>query len=843
MFHFLSQSTASDSDASYVLACGASTDAEDTNGRTWKSDSQFLLNSGDSMTLSAHVQDPSLPSIIPYMTARIFTSTSTYKILVAKGRRCWLRLHFYPTSYGNLDPSKSYFDVIANGFTLLHNFSASITAQALTQVYFMKEFALRPTRSGDLNITFKRTLEHIKDAYAFVNGIEVISMPDIFVPAPLVGYSDQFVEVDSSSFQTIARLNVGGQLIPPTNDSGPARTWYDDSSYIFGAAFGVTFKADESVKIQYPGNSSKEIAPLDVYNTARSMGPHENININYNLTWIFQIDANFTYLVRFHFCELEFESVNQRVFQIFVNNQTAEENADVIAWAKSRGVPVSKDYAVYARDEPGDEELWVALHPSLSTKPQFYDAILNGLEIFKMNDTRGNLAGPNPVPSPMPTQADDAVEEYRPSRSKRAAHLIGGIIGGFVGCSVVARLFICFTKEKRKGYRSTSSVGYRLPSYVRSHTSTSSSTMSSGKSTASSHLSSVAAGLCRHFSLLEIKHGTKNFSESQVIGVGGFGKVYEGLIDGKTKVAIKRSNPSSDQGCEEFLTEIEMLSRLRHKHLVSLIGFCEEDGEMILVYDYMANGTLREHLYRSNKPALSWKQRLAICIGAARGLHYLHTGAWYTIIHRDVKTTNILLDEKWVAKVSDFGLSKMGSNPNQTHVSTIVKGSFGYLDPEYFRRQQLTEKSDVYSFGVVLFEVLCARPALDPSFPMEQVSLVDWALHCQRKGTLEDIIDPNLKGQLNPLCLRKFTETAEKCVAEDGLDRPSMGAVLRNLEFALQLEKTSEQPEPVSYNSADDTYAMYTVMLGIDENSVVSLENNAPHKSNAFSPMVNPGPR
>lgn len=785
-----------------AISCGSTSGGTDSDGRKWTTDSDLLV-SDKSISATAGSQDPSLPSAVPYMTARIFSAESSYKLPVNINKRYWLRLHFYPSEYSSLKPEDAYFSVVAGEITLMSNFSASITAQALTQAYIVREYSLAPMDFDVLNVTFKPSDQH-KGSYAFVNGIELVPIPDLFATASMVGFSDQSTDVGMANLQTMFRLNVGGQFIPATNDSvGLSRTWYDDSPYLFGAAFGVTSGASDKLKIQYQG-IEEYVAPVEVYRTARSMGPDPKLNQNYNLTWVFQVDANFTYLVRLHFCEFQMSKINQRVFDIYINNQTAMAAADVIGWTGSKAVPTYKDYSVYVNDVPGDEELWVALHPSVQLKPEFYDSLLNGLEIFKISDANKNLAGPNPTPSDMLVKAEAQAAREFVSDKQSSTSVIGVSAGGVVAAGLAAAIFLVIYQRKSRHSAADSRTATWLPLYGNSHSTASKSTIS-GRSTTSSHVSTMAASLCRHFSLPEIKHATKNFDENLVIGVGGFGKVYKGVIDGGTKVAIKRSNPSSEQGVNEFQTEIEMLSKLRHRHLVSLIGYCEEDGEMALVYDYMAHGTLREHLYKSNKPHLSWKQRLDICIGAARGLHYLHTGAKYTIIHRDVKTTNILLDENWVAKVSDFGLSKTGPDINQNHVSTVVKGSFGYLDPEYFRRQQLTEKSDVYSFGVVLFEVLCARPALNPSLPKEQVSLADWALHCQKKGILEDLIDPHLHGKINPECLKKYADTAEKCLSDHGLDRPSMGDILWNLEFALQLQENPEGAKAVADENPEET--------------------------------------
>ncbi|XP_074572894.1 receptor-like protein kinase FERONIA [Curcuma longa] len=782
-------SVAADRKSSILLNCGAPAPDSDLDGRSWTPDSgsEFALPSS-SESVAAPQQASSVPKV-PYLTARVFTSPSTYSFPLAVGR-VFLRLYFYPYNYANYTATDAFFSVTAGPYTLLHNFSASLVADAVNFDYITREFSLNVS-AGVLNLTF--TPSSSSDSFAFINGIEIVPIPDIFGSANSILITDNYgnyipYEIDPEwAIQTVHRLNVGGRAISPGEDE-LFRSWEDDSKYIFGAAFGVTYSNDPNVSIAYPPQVPTYIAPTEVYATARSMGPDAGVNLQYNLTWILPVDAGFYYLVRFHFCEIQYPmtKMNQRVFDIFINNQTMQKDADVIAWSGNIGVPAYRDYVAFTMGS-GQMDMWVALHPDVATKPEYYDAILNGLEVFKLQDIGSNsLAGLNPE-----SVSHQIVDDPNRDMSRKNHKVVPAIVGGVV-VLLVAFCLILFCRCQRKK---------KVITY---------------QETSSCYASPIPSNVCRDFSIATIKAATKDFDESLLLGVGGFGKVYLGEINGMgMKVAVKRSNPRSEQGVHEFHSEIETLSKLRHIHLVSLLGCCQENSEMILVYDYMARGTLRDHLYNSQKPPLSWKQRLEICIGAARGLHYLHTGAKHTVIHRDVKTTNILLDEEWVAKVSDFGLSKTLLTLDDTHVSTMVKGSFGYLDPEYAWSHRLTEKSDVYSFGVVLFEVLCARPALMRMLPDEQVNLADWAVHCHKNGNLVDIIDPYLKGRMAPESFDKFAETAEKCVADAGVDRPSMGDVLQNLEFALRLQEyITENAIPTSMVESSTTTTVSKMIRG-----------------------------
>ncbi|KAM0060465.1 putative protein kinase RLK-Pelle-CrRLK1L-1 family [Helianthus debilis subsp. tardiflorus] len=295
-------------------------------------------------------------------------------------------------------------------------------------------------------------------------------------------------------------------------------------------------------------------------------------------------------------------------------------------------------------------------------------------------------------------------------------------------------------------------------------------------------------------SLQEILSATNRFAEANIIGIGGYGRVYRGESRQHGDLAVKRLILSPHgQGEHEYGMEVSLLSKYKHENLVSLIGFCGDNGEKILVYKYEPNGSLDKALRRKD---LSWMRRLEICVGAATGLRYLHneTGSGHGVIHRDIKSSNILLDENWNAKISDFGLSKIAlTNSADSVVFTIPCGTRGYVDPQILNGG-ITQKSDVYSFGVVLYEVLFGKLVANPEFVSDSCFTINIAKKRYKEKTLHMMIDPDLRNEMDSKSLSTFSTIAYQCLKERTDDRPTMSLVVEALEKALYYEQRSKLP-------------------------------------------------
>ncbi|KAF3432941.1 hypothetical protein FNV43_RR24043 [Rhamnella rubrinervis] len=706
--------------------------------------------SGD-RSISLKNQNPSSSSPNFYHSARVFRSLSSYKFNIKKNGTHMVRFHFSPFTAQGFALASANFRISVNGFWVLND---SHVRDTVVKEYIMK------IDKGMLEIIFVPVGD---PGFGFVNAIEVFSAPrDLIVDygAKLVNKNgvQEYNNISSNVLETIYRINVGGPKLTPFNDT-LWRTWLPDENYLV-----LKYAAKRAETTHVPnyqkGGATREIAPDNVYMTAQQMN-RDNLTVGsrFNITWTFPLpvgSGSVSHLVRLHFCDFVSPVIGSLYFNVYINGHSAYRDLDLSSLTFH--VPASPLYIDFVVDSDDLGVMQISVGPSELSTPMRINAILNGAEIMKMVNVQPNSG----------------------DKKKTRWVLVGSIVGGTtVLCLTMLVVLLALRCRKKKPKpRPAESVGWTP---LRVYGGSSHSRMSE----ATAHTSPGPNGyLGLKIPFADVLVATNNFDKSLIVGSGGFGMVFKGVLKDNTKVAVKRGMPGSRQGLPEFQTEITVLSKIRHRHLVSLVGYCEEQSEMILVYEYMEKGPLKSHLYGSRFPPLSWKQRLEVCIGSARGLHYLHTGSAQGIIHRDIKSTNILLDENYVAKVADFGLSDL------VHVS---------MKPI----QQLTDKSDVYSFGVVLFEVLCARPAVDPLLTREQVNLAEWALQWQKKGMLDKIVDPNLVGQIKPNSLKKYGETAEKCLAEYGVDRPTMGDVLWNLEHALQLQEGVPQRERREDNNTD----------------------------------------
>ncbi|KAL7138847.1 hypothetical protein ABFS83_09G009500 [Erythranthe nasuta] len=831
---FLSTNNPTHSTGDVSVNCGSSATSAAQDGREWRGDSHPKLHSmlkirGSSTAstvvrklISADDDDP-----VPYKTGRLSHSRFSYAFQVNPGQKI-IRLHFNPALYKGFERFKDLFDVEAGPFTLLSNFSASLTANVLSVNSFVKEFYVNIQKSQQFDVVFSPAIRRSESiqTYAFVNGVEIVSVPPSLsffqerdTGVQVVGKSLVYVD-NRTALELIRRVNTK-----------------QDNRDMFGMWETVTKRKANKI---------------------------------YNTTWRISVDVGFRYLVRLHFSELGFKlaEIGGVDFTVLINEMIADTNIDTVGENDSKNsIAWYRDYVVMmdVHNEEGKRDLVICLRSS--------DEFIDGFEIMKLSNPYNSLASPNPLPYLRDSS-------YRTRQNLHRVISRGNMIATAAITLIVAVNIIVYT--------------LRL--------------IWDGSGTEEENNPSARAKrTCRRFSLAEIRLATRNFSDGLVIGRGGFGKVYKGLIDNsQVTVAVKRQKSNSKQGAHEFLTEIETLTELRHVNLVALIGYCNEHGEMILVYEYMAYGTLGDHLYKLARkghdcPSLTWKQRLAICIGAGRGLDYLHTifdqeflaqgsygkvyhgvvkrghavefkkldstnqryqeflaqvsiisrlkhenlvellgycvdgglrvlayefdprGSLHDILHGQyhhnptlswaqrvkiavegakgleyihdkgqihcaINSSNVLVfDDYDFAKISDFGLPSRTTFRDALDSDALI-GTFGYDAPEYTMTGQLSSSSDVYSFGVLLLELLTGRKPFDITWPRGQQSLVTWATPKLMEETVKQCIDPRLNGIYPPKAVVKMASIASLCLQYEPDFRPNMKVIVRTLSNPSMLD-------------------------------------------------------
>ncbi|KAF8663061.1 hypothetical protein HU200_055655 [Digitaria exilis] len=783
----------------YLISCGSSAGTTTMAGqRVFVSDDSGTVTLTSSHSAAVKAPPDSVAGLdnddaALYQTARVFTTPSSYAFKITHPGHHFVRLHFFPLPCQSYNLAAASFKVSTQDAVLIDTFTPAArktNENGTSQSPVMRDEFLLDVARDTLVVTF---VPLAAGGIAFVNAVEVVSVPDDLMAGMATTSLDQQLAPIVLPLQTAHRVNVGGPAVAADGDA-LWREWTTDESSLVGSI--VTREVIYDGRLNYlAGEATRDDAPDIVYATARELVMSDGFDSSRQMTWQFDVDEQpSSYLIRFHWCDIVSTAPFLLHIDVHVDSYTAVQGLDLSTIGNGTlAFPYHKDFILGSSDPSGKITIGVGSSSTLNMNNSLPNPILNGIEIMKMNFSSGPVV---------------VVEPTSGSKNKQNLPIVlGSICGAFAVLSIAVVLVTFLVKKKEEKVlpspsQSSSSTPW-MPLLNRLSLRSRGPGPTSGPESPSFAVdkdmpgeaipiaSSSSSSPSYRFPLAMVQEATNNFDERLVIGAGGFGKVYLATLPDGTKVAAKRASSESRQGAREFRTEIELLSGLRHRHLVSLIGYCDDADEMVLLYEHMEHGSLRRRLYGhggSAATALSWAQRLEACAGAARGLLYLHTALAKPVIHRDVKSSNILLDGDLAGKVADFGLSRDGPEVGETHVSTAVKGSFGYVDPEYARTRRLTAKSDVYSFGVVLLEALCGRPVVDPRLPKPMVNLVEWALHWQGRGELDKIVDRRVAAAVRPEALRKYGETAARCMAERGADRPAMEDVVWSLQFVMRLQ-------------------------------------------------------
>ncbi|KFK44805.1 hypothetical protein AALP_AA1G305100 [Arabis alpina] len=552
--------------------------------------------------------------------------------------------------------------------------------------------------------------------------------------------------INCTTYQRSLHINCGGENVTITNSFGKI-TYQADNSQTKAATnqhfenWGISNTGHllndvyiVSPSLRLSGDSS------NLYKTARQSA----LSLAY---YAFCLE-NGTYNVKLHFMEIQFSdgqlysSLGRRIFDVYVQGVLIWKDFNIKHEANGTLKPVIKEVNANVTNHMLEIRLyWAGKGTTIIPKRGVYGPLISAISLCHSLEPRCGA---------------------EKTKHHRNYSLIFGITVALI--TIVLLGLGIYAKKRCRGDRSIRERDLRAQ----------------GLQTA-----------C--YSWRQLQAATNNFDQANKLGEGGFGSVFKGEMSDGTIIAVKQLSSKSCQGNREFVNEIGMISGLNHPNLVKLYGCCVEKNQLLLVYEYMENNSLALALYGKSSLKLDWAARQKICVGIARGLEFLHEGSMIRMVHRDIKTTNVLLDADLNAKISDFGLARL-HEAEHSHISTKIAGTIGYMAPEYALLGHLTEKADVYSFGVVAMEIVSGKSNMPQKGGDDNVSLINWALTLQQKGDIMEIVDATLEGEFNSKEAARMMNVALVCTNASPSLRPTMSEAVLMLEGEIEITQVMSDP-------------------------------------------------
>ncbi|EOY13460.1 Leucine-rich repeat transmembrane protein kinase [Theobroma cacao] len=577
-------------------------------------------------------------------------------------------------------------------------------------------------------------------------------------------------------------INCGGRQVSlggnttyeeDTDGSGPSRFFQSRSNWAFSST--GHFLDDDRPTDTYIGTNASKLSMNDsqLYMNAR-ISP-------ISLTYYGFCLGNGNYTVNLHFAEIMFtndntySSLGRRIFDIYLQGKLVQKDFNIEDEAGGVGKAVIKKFPVAVTNSTLEIRFhWAGKGTTGIPVRGVYGPLISAISV-----------NPDFIPPSENTGASSGIS-------------VGAVIGIVAGAAFGILLIV---------------VLLWWSGYLRQ------------KSTLEQDLKGLDLKI-GSFSLRQIKAATNNFDAANKIGEGGFGPVYKGLLADGTEIAVKQLSAKSKQGNREFVNELGMISALQHPHLVKLYGCCIEGNQLLLIYEYLENNSLARALFgpEDRQLKLDWPTRQKICIGIARGLAYLHEESRLKIVHRDIKATNVLLDKHLNPKISDFGLAKLDEEDN-THISTRVAGTFGYMAPEYAMRGYLTDKADVYSFGIVALEIVSGRSNISYRPKEECFHLIDWVLTLKEQGSLLDLVDPRMGSDYNKEEVMAMINVALLCTNATAAARPAMSSVVSMLEGRAAVQELVTDSS--NFSDESKSQAMKRLYQHLEEKSAPESQRHS----------------